>query len=90
MRLERLRIQDIFSSLLPLIYEFYHLSTEWRGERSTVEEAELCLDSITRSYLDTENNVSCGPFLSVCDSLLGIQSFVHGFLTFICISVSDL
>lgn len=85
MRLERLRIQDIFSSLLQLIDEFYHLSTEWRGERSTVEEAELCfcLDSITRSYLDTENNVSCGAFLPVCDSLLGIQSFVHGILTFI-------
>lgn len=61
MWLEHLRIQDIFSSLIPLIDEFYHLCTEWRGERSTVEEAELCfcLDTITRSYLDTENRVSC-------------------------------
>ena len=84
MRLERLRIQDIFSSLRPLIDEFYHLCTEWRGERNTVEEAELyfCLDSITRSYLGTENNVSWA-FLPVCDSLLGIQSFVHEILTFI-------
>lgn len=55
------------------------------GERSTVKEAELCycLDTITRSYLDTENRVSCGVPLPVCYSLLGIQSFVNGILTFI-------
>lgn len=112
MWLEHLRIQDIFSSLIPLIDEFYHLCTEWRGERSTVEEAELCfcLDTITRFYLDTENRVSCvcvgglpgyweqGQLcvwggLPVYDSLLGIQSFVHGILTFIwllCVSQSQI
>lgn len=85
MWLEHLRIQDIFSSLFPLIEEFYHLCTGWRlgGAQLRRQDFAFSLGTITRSYLDTENRVSYGVFLPVYVSLQRRQFFVHGILTFI-------
>lgn len=72
MWLEYLRIQDIFSSLIPLIDEFSHLCTGWRGGGVHLrgQDFAFCLGAITRSQLGIENRVSYGVFLPVYDCLL--------------------